>query len=592
MTFYQRHSTSSSSYSPFLLLVILVVALGLRLYHLDAHGIFYDEKSTMVVSQGIVLDGANQKDVFDKGKLVFTNEEFWHEKKIPDYYEAMTRSDIGNSPFYYFLLHHWMKVFGLSDFSARMMSVLFSVLTVWLLFIFTRRFFQSERLAFTAAALAAIEPFFVAYSQQARNYSLTFFLTLLASYLFLRALEADNTNKPSLKWYAGYAITAFLGLYSHFLVASVLLAHGLYVLCCVRKLKSWIAFSFSGAFAVATLAWWLVYGGGQNTLFSLNHQTKVYLECALKRPYNNPYGIILPATFGNVVQKSIPMFTDLWVFTNGLTEHLAGKKNMILATLIGVLLMVTYHFSQKKHPFAHWLVIASVAILGASAALYKDYTLGFWALSMALFMTYLAVQTLISRTKNFAKSYLWFLVIIGIIPTAFLIFNAVRSGHTYGLMQRYSGFSFPYVTILASIVLWQLWESKTTIKWVVSAILGIQLYFVIQTLQTIYADRSIKYNYRNTPREPNPHYEAAQQAKVLYQKGDTVFLPAAMAHFDNPMDRTYLPYSVVDAQYFNLYLPKDRIFVQKLDTVNVNKIRLKKADGQLIELIDLKGKRY
>lgn len=592
MTFYQRHSTSTGSYSPYLLFVLLLVALGLRLYHLDAHGIFFDEKSTMVVSQGIVLDGANQKDVFDKGKLVFTNEEFWHEKKIPDYYEAMTRSDIGNSPFYYFLLHHWMNLFGISDFSARMMSVLFSVLTVWLLFIFTRRFFYSDTLALTASALATIEPFFVAYSQQARNYSLTFFLTLLASYLFLRALETDNTSKPSLKWYVGYAITAFLGLYSHFLVASVLLAHGLYVLCCVRQLKSWIAFSFAGAFAVAGLAWWFIYGGGQNTLFSLNHQTKVYLECALNRPYTNPYGIILPATFGNVVKKSIPMFTDLWVFTSGLTEHLEGKKNLILATLIGILLIITYRFSHKKHPLTQWLVIASVIALGGGALLYKLNTLSFWALSAALFMTYLAIQVIFSSTKAFPKNHVWFLVIIGIIPTAFLILNAVRSGHTYGLMQRYSGFSFPYVTILASIVLWQLWESKTTIKWVVSVLLGIQLYFIMQTLQTIYADRSIKYNYRNTPRDPNPHYTAAKQAKGLYQKGDTVFLPAPMAHFDTPMDRTYLPYSVVDAQYFNLYLPKDRIFVQKLDTVNVNKIRLKKADGQLIDLIDLKGKRY
>jgi len=546
----------------------------------------------MVVSQGIVLDGANQKDVFDKGKLVFTNEEFWHEKKLPDYYEAMTRSDIGNSPFYYFLLHHWMKVFGISDFSARMMSVLFSVLTVWLLFLFTRRFFGSERLALTAAALAAIEPFFVAYSQQARNYSLTFFLTLLASYCLLRALEADKGNKPSAKWYISYAFVAFLGLYSHFLVASVLLAHGLYIVCCVRQLKSWVAFSLAGAFAVAGLGWWLLYGGGENTLFSLNHQTKVYLECALNRPYNNPYGIILPATFENVLKKSIPMFTDLWVFTNGLTEHLEGKKNMIVAILIGLLLITTYRFSQKKHPFAQWLVLASVVLLGASIILFKQFTLGFWAFSTALFMTYLAVAALISSNNEWPKKKLIFLVIIGVIPTAFLIFNAVRSGHTYGLMQRYSGFSFPYVTILASVVLWQLWESKTTIKWVISAILSIQLYFVVQTLQTIYADRSIKYNYRNTPRQPNPHYAAAQQAKMLYQKGDTVFLPAPMAHFDNPMDRTYLPYSVVDAQYFNLYLPKDRIFVQKLDTVNVNQIRLKKADGQLIELMDLKGKRY
>ena len=208
-------------YPSYCLWAILVLALGLRLYHLDAHGIWFDEKSTMVVSQGIVLDGGNQKDVFDKGKLVYTNQEFWREKKLPDYYEAMTRSDIGNGSFYYLLLHHWLNVFGISDFSTRLLSVIFSVLTVFLLFIFTKHFFKSNTLALTSATLAAIEPFFIAYSQQARNYSLTFFLTLFASYCLLRALEADEKKESALKWYIFYGISALLGLYSHFLVASV-----------------------------------------------------------------------------------------------------------------------------------------------------------------------------------------------------------------------------------------------------------------------------------------------------------------------------------------------------------------------------------
>ncbi|MFN8346774.1 MAG: glycosyltransferase family 39 protein [Spirosomataceae bacterium] len=591
MALYQSPSVFNK-YASYWLLAILAVALLLRLYHLDAHGIWFDEKSTMVVSQGIVLDGANQKDVFDKGKLVYTNQEFWREKQLPDYYEAMTRSDIGNSSFYYFLLHHWLNLFGISDFSARLLSVLFSVLTVLLLFVFTKHFFKSNTLALTAAALAAIEPFFIAYSQQARNYSLTFFLTLLASYCFLRALEADEKKQSSRKWFIFYAISALLGLYSHFLVASVLLAHGAYVLFFVRQFKSWVAFSIAGAVAVAGLAWWLLYGGGQYTLFSLNHQSKVYLECALNRPYNNPYGIILPATLNNVFQKSVPMFTDLWVFTNGITEQLMGKKNGVLAGSLGVLLILAYRFSKQKHPKANALFIIAVISMAGSSFVYRELTPGFWVLSTAVFMTYLALEVLFDKKSVYSKKHLWFLVLIGLIPTAFLIFNAVRSGHTYGLMQRYSGFSFPYVTILAGITLEKLGQLKSPIKWVIAAGLGIQLFFVVQTLRAIYADRSPKYTYRIEPRQPNPHYAAAQLAKQLYQAGDTLLLPAPLAKFDNPMDRTYLPYSVVDAQYFNLYLPKDGIFVQKLDTIHVDKIRLKKANGTITELTDLKGKRY
>lgn len=586
------HSSLIDKYAYYWLGAILAVALGLRFYQLDTHGIFFDEKSTMVVSQGIVLDGANQKDVFAKGKLVFTNQEFWREKKRADYYEAMTRSDIGNSPFYYFLLHNWLNAFGISDLSARSMSVLFSVLTVLLLFIFVKHFFKSRSLALTTAALAAIEPFFIAYSQQARNYSLTFFLTLLASYFFLRALEADEKKNPSLKWYAAYGITAFLGLYSHFLVASVLLAHGVYVLFFVRQLKSWIAFGIAGSFAVAGLAWWFIYGGGQYTLFSLNHQSKVYLDCALHRPYNNPYGIILPATFGNVFQKSLPIFSDLWVFTNGLVDKLEGKKNVVMAIVIGLLFSLSYRFSHQKHPKTTWLYLATAAIMAMSVLLFKERTLHFWVLSAGVFMTYLAANTFLSPAAAFSKKHLWFLLIIGTVPTAFLIFNSVRSGHTYGLTQRYSGFSFPYITVLASLMLWQVAQLQKWLKWAVSVILLIQLFFIGQTLGTIYADRSLKYNYRTEARASNPHYAAAQKAIQLYQKGDTISLPAPLAKFDNPMDKTYLPYSVVDAQYFNLYLPKGGIFVQQLDTVNVNKIRLKKPDGKVIELIDLNGKRY
>ena len=90
-----------------------------------------------------------------------------------------------------------------------------------------------------------------------------------------------------------------------------------------------------------------------------------------------------------------------------------------------------------------------------------------------------------------------------------------------------------------------------------------------------------------------PHQQAAAvKAVELYKTGDTLLLPAPKNVFDNAMDRTYLPHSVVDAQYFNLYLPKAPIFVQKLDTLALHKIVLKKASGQLIELMDLKGKRY
>ncbi len=581
-------SFSQSKHVYYWLIAILIVAASLRLYNLDAHGIFFDEKATMMVSQGMVQNGGNQHDVFNPQKYVFTNREFWQSQTFAEYLEAMRRSDIGNSPFYYAVLHPWLSLTGISDFTARLLSVIFSILTVWLLFVFVNHFFKSTKLALTAAALAAIEPFFVTYSQQARNYSLTFFLTLLATYCFLRALEANDKQKPSARWFLFYGLVAGLSFLSHFLAVTVCLAHGLYALVTVRNLRTWVGLIGAGALAVSGLAAWIIWGGGDWTLRSLNHQQAVYLECALKRPYNNPYGIILPATFKNVFEKSLPIFTDLWIYSNSLVGTLEGKKNTIVALLVGLVLVFTFRYSQKNRKKSTFISLAAAVVLGSSALFYSNHKIGFTVASVAILMVFLAFNQTTFKNRNL----IWFLIIITIIPSAFLIFNAVRSGHTYGLTQRYSGFSFPFVIILASIALWQLIESQGWLKYLILIVLIFQSALIAETLKSFYDDVSLKYNYRSTPRLPNPHYVAAQKAEEIYEKGDTVLVGAPRNIYDNPMDRAFMDHSVTDAQYFNLYLPKEGIFVQRLDTVNVDKISLKKASGQLIELTDLKGKRY
>lgn len=588
MSLPQTSTLFQTKYVSYGLVAVLILAASLRLYKLDAHGIFFDEKATMMVSQGMVQNGGNQHDVFNPTKYTFTNQEFWQPQTFDEYLEAMRRSDIGNSPFYYLLLHNWLNLTGVSDFTSRLLSVLFSVLTVWLIFIFTHHFLKSSRLALTAAALAAIEPFFVTYSQQARNYSLTFFLTLLATYCFLRALEADEKRKPSARWFLFYGLVAGLSFLSHFLAATVCLAHGMYALITVRRLRTWVALVGAGALAVSGLAAWIIWGGGDWTIRSLNHQSALYLECALNRPYNNPYGIILPATFKNLFDKSLPIFTDLWIYSNNLVGTLEGKKNAIVAILIGLGLIVAFRYSQKNPEKSTMISIGTAVVLGGSILFYSNHKMEFSVASVAILMLFLAFYQTTFKNKNL----IWFLIIIAIIPSAFLIFNAARSGHTYGLTQRYSGFSFPYVIILASVALWHLLESKNWLKYLILTVLVIQAMFVGRTLQSFYDDVSPKYNYRSEPRLPNPHYAAAQKARELYQKGDTILIASPVNVFDNPMDRTFMRHSVTDAQYFNLYLPKDGIFVQRLDTVNVDKISLKKASGQLIELTDLKGKRY
>ncbi len=576
-----------SARSSWILLGIILAGIFLRFYRLDTYSIFFDEKSTMVVSQGIVLEGANQKDVFTQPS--FTPADFWKPKKIADYYDAMTRSDIGNSPFYYLTLHFWMDVFGLSDFSARSFSVLFSVLIILLTYLFARRFF-SENTALIAATIVAIEPFFIAYSHQARNYSLTFFLTLLSTFYFLRIVENANAGKRNPWNYVGYIVASFLCPLSHFLTASVFIGHGLYALFFL-KARHWLKVLLAGALAMSGLAWWLMYGGGQWTLHSLDHQAKEYKRVAESMPSNNPYGNILPATPANVFFKSLPIFGDLFIFTNGLFDTLAGKKNLIISFLSGLALAIIYHgkLFQRLAIAQRSIILALVAF--APMLFYSQTRLRFVILSVAVLL--LSMFPAVHRSASPAeRKRLWLMYIMATVPTLFLIAFAFKNGHTFGLTQRYSGFSFPYVIIFMALLAQYVARLKGEYIALIGVIMLVQSGFVALRLKEFYEDRSAKYGYFHEPRPSNPYYAAAQEIKKLYQPGDTIFYGAPPVVIFNEMDRTFLPYSIQDAQLTNLYLPKDARYIQVMDTVRTDKIILKQVTGNSIEIADLTGKRF
>ncbi|QRR01668.1 glycosyltransferase family 39 protein [Dyadobacter sandarakinus] len=601
------------------LCIILVGGFLLRVYKLDNYSIFFDEKSTLVVSQGIVLEGANQKDVFahtvrsvpefwKKPELdykplqvlrsftyketfipkTFTPAEFWAPKSIEDYYDAMTRSDIGNSPFYYLLLHYWIKFFGMSDYAVRFFSVIFSVLIIGLTYIFGKRFFN-ERTGLIAAAIVAVEPFFIAYSHQARNYSLTFFLTLLATYFFLRIMEEKNRN---LWLYAGYALAAGLSLLSHFLTISVLLAHAFYALLFLRNVQGWIKMAVTALVALSGVTWWMVAGGGQYTLYSLSYQADLYRRMAETMPYNNPFGVILPATPLNVFNKALPVFADLIIFTNGLTDALLGKRNVVIAILIGILLIIWNRVKGRVRVSESVAGIVPFVLLAVGFAVYTNHRIQFTILPVAVFALSF-IPALHAEANQVQRRRLWMLYIMGLVPTLFLILMSFKNGHTFGITQRYSGFSFPYVIILLSLLLQYYLRLAPAFRLIVYGFLALQLGFVALRLQEFYEDRSVKYGYFPNPRQPNPYYEAAERIKMMYQKGDTVRYPARGFIILSEMDRTFLPYSVQDAQLTNLYLPKDAAYVQAMDTTQTESILLKRPGStKPIEIMRLKGLRY
>lgn len=595
-------SPLSPRFTLLLLSVVLLLALSLRLYRAGTYGVFFDEKATLLVSQGIVVEGYNQKDVF--GKAHFTPAEFWRPKTPTDYLEAIIRGDIGNSPVYYLLLHGWLAVFGLSDWSLRMPSVLFSTLTVGLLFVFVRRHFRSDALALVSATVAAVEPFFVAYSHMARNYSMTFFLTLLATHLFLLILEkaADTrsaggpaTRPPvAIGLYVGYGLVFVLSVLSHYLTVTVFLCHGLYALLYLREVRAWVALGLAGAVGLGLLAGWFGYGGGQYTFFTLKAQADFYRNIALTNPYGSEFGTILPATVPNIAKRAAPIFSDLFIITNGAGAALTGLRNSAVALGLGGLATAVMHRYRAVAKPPVWVYVAVPVVLLAGLPVYTVVPERLLVLSAALPFVYLVGRYIIDRTDEGQQRLVVGLLLLTFVPTFFLLFMAWRSGHTFGITQRYSGFSFPYVCILVAMALRQL----TTLRWwfrvPLVAVLLVQSAFIARLLGNIYADVEPKYTYFSRARIPNPYWSSARTLVNRYVPGDTIVYPNRQrAIYIEAVETNTFPASVLDAQMTNLYLPPDARYLQRIDPAERDRIILIKGKtGEKITIFDFEGTTY
>ncbi len=152
-------------------------------------------------------------------------------------------------PLYYYLLKPWVMFFGMSERALRLPSALFGTLAVAAMYLLMRRA-AGTTAGLVAAALLAVSPYQIAYSQEARAYALLVLLAAVSSYLFLRLLD-ESTQKLQ-TWYV--IVTALL-LYTHLYGIFVVAAHNLTYLTAliVRRnrridLARWVSLNVAVAF--------------------------------------------------------------------------------------------------------------------------------------------------------------------------------------------------------------------------------------------------------------------------------------------------------------------------------------------------------
>lgn len=122
----------------------------------------------------------------------------------------------GAPPFYYAVLHVWMRVFGDGELAVRSLSGVMALIAVPLAWLAGRRL-GGRRAALAAGLLIASSPFAIHYATEARMYSL---VTVLALCGYL--LVAESLQRPRFRWLALLALTSGLLLLTHYWAMYVL----------------------------------------------------------------------------------------------------------------------------------------------------------------------------------------------------------------------------------------------------------------------------------------------------------------------------------------------------------------------------------
>ncbi len=119
-------------------------------------------------------------------------------------------------PLYYVLAWIWSKPFGTGEAGLRSLSALFGTLTIPLAYRATVEL-ANRRAGLIAAALVALNPYLIWYSQEARSYALLVLLGALALVGFSRSLR-----RPTPASLALWAVASALSLYSHYFAVFVI----------------------------------------------------------------------------------------------------------------------------------------------------------------------------------------------------------------------------------------------------------------------------------------------------------------------------------------------------------------------------------
>jgi mannosyltransferase len=202
--------------------LVLLLALALRFYRIEAQSLWYDEgNSARLVERPVrlIIEGA--------------------------------AGDI-HPPLYYLLLKLWRAAFGEGEAALRALSAVCSALTVLFAYLIGRTF--SQRTGGLAAFLLASMPFAIYYAQEARMYALLALCAAISTWAILAWRDRpERTNLAA----SVYVLATAAGLWTHYAYPFVMFAQGVAFAAWLVSRRALVALARYAAFTIAALGLYL-----------------------------------------------------------------------------------------------------------------------------------------------------------------------------------------------------------------------------------------------------------------------------------------------------------------------------------------------
>lgn len=174
------------------ILLMLIILCGIFFSHIDINRSIWADEAFSVYTASQDLNGITNTVINDSGP-----------------------------PFYYLLLALWTRIFGITEYAVRSLSLFFYILSIIAIYLLGKSFYNNSKTGLLCSFLYATNLLAINHAQNARMYSMLGFLSILSILFFLKIFY-KKSDSPL--YFIFYIVINIIGLFTHYWFLFIILS--------------------------------------------------------------------------------------------------------------------------------------------------------------------------------------------------------------------------------------------------------------------------------------------------------------------------------------------------------------------------------